>query len=141
MRATISSAVMPRSELEELRRDRACPPDGETKVAEEAAALFVADEPDKFMSRRGKKELTTTSKRPAMPSTHSHGEPGSCLPSSLDVVSFMARPFSTYKAPRLEDLYKLKDEKLTIAGNEPGNPMVPASFDAPGARKIVFTRK
>jgi len=35
-------------------------------------------------------------------------------------------------------IYQLQNGTLTIAGNEPGNPIVPASFDAAGARKFVF---
>jgi hypothetical protein len=31
--------------------------------------------------------------------------------------------------------------KFILAGNEPGNPAVPASFDAQGARQVVFTLK
>jgi hypothetical protein len=36
---------------------------------------------------------------------------------------------------------QLADGALTVTGNEPGNPVVPASFDAPGARKFVFRQK
>ena len=35
-------------------------------------------------------------------------------------------------------IYELRDGTLTITGNEPGNPAVPAGFDASGARKLVF---
>jgi uncharacterized protein (TIGR03067 family) len=38
-------------------------------------------------------------------------------------------------------IYKLEDGKLTLTGNEPGNPIVPSSFDAPGARQFILNRK
>ncbi|MDB6112866.1 MAG: hypothetical protein JWR69_4616 [Pedosphaera sp.] len=38
-------------------------------------------------------------------------------------------------------IYRLEGGTLTIAGNEPGNPEVPAGFDAPDARKGVFKRE
>lgn len=37
-------------------------------------------------------------------------------------------------------IYQLQDGKLTLAGNEPGNPEPPASFDAPGADCVELTR-
>jgi hypothetical protein len=37
------------------------------------------------------------------------------------------------------EIYKIENGELTITGNEPGNPAVPSSFDAPGARQMVFT--
>jgi uncharacterized protein (TIGR03067 family) len=38
-------------------------------------------------------------------------------------------------------IYEIHDGTFTITGNAPGDPRVPASFDAPGARKLVFTKK
>jgi uncharacterized protein (TIGR03067 family) len=38
-------------------------------------------------------------------------------------------------------IYRLEDGTLTLAGNAPGVPVAPASFDAPWARKFVFTKK
>ena len=38
-------------------------------------------------------------------------------------------------------IYEIKDGTLTVSGYDPGFPAVPTSFDAAGARKIVFTRK
>ena len=38
-------------------------------------------------------------------------------------------------------IYQLQDGILTLTGNAPGNPTVPAGFDAPGARKLIFTQK
>jgi uncharacterized protein (TIGR03067 family) len=35
-------------------------------------------------------------------------------------------------------IYKIENGTLTIAGNEPGNPTMPAAFDAPGCRLITF---
>ena len=38
-------------------------------------------------------------------------------------------------------IYRLEGSTLTIAGNEPGNPEVPAAFDAPDARRFVLKSK
>jgi hypothetical protein len=38
-------------------------------------------------------------------------------------------------------IYELKDGELTMSGYIPGTPAVPAKFEAPGARKIVFKKK
>lgn len=38
-------------------------------------------------------------------------------------------------------IYKIEDDTLTAAANEPGNPAAPSSFDAPGARHMVFKRQ
>ena len=38
-------------------------------------------------------------------------------------------------------IYKIEDDTLTAAANEPGNPAAPSSFDAPGARQMVFKRQ
>jgi uncharacterized protein (TIGR03067 family) len=38
-------------------------------------------------------------------------------------------------------IYKIEDGTLTATGNEPGNPAAPTSFDAPGARQMVFTEE
>jgi len=38
-------------------------------------------------------------------------------------------------------IYKIKDDTLTAAANEPGNPAAPSCFDAPGARHMVFKRQ
>jgi hypothetical protein len=38
-------------------------------------------------------------------------------------------------------IYRLEEGRLTVAGNEPGNPIVPASMDARSARKFVFEKK
>ncbi len=35
-------------------------------------------------------------------------------------------------------IYQIQDGTLTITGNEPGNPVAPAGFDAPGSRKLAF---
>jgi beta-lactamase regulating signal transducer with metallopeptidase domain len=50
-------------------------------------------------------------------------------------------PFPQYVGKTSYSIYKLENGELTVAGNEPGNPVVPASFDASGARKFVFKRK
>ena len=33
-------------------------------------------------------------------------------------------------------IYRVEGKTLTIAGNEPGNPAAPATFDAPEAARI-----
>jgi RNA polymerase sigma factor (sigma-70 family) len=38
-------------------------------------------------------------------------------------------------------IYQIQGGTFTMVGNEPGNPNVPSSFDAPGGRKFVFTKK
>ena len=38
-------------------------------------------------------------------------------------------------------IYKIEDGTLTATANEPGNPAAPLSFDAPGARHMVFKRE
>ena len=48
-------------------------------------------------------------------------------------------PAPQYIGKTANAIYKIEDGKLTLTGNEPGNPAVPASFDAPGARELVFT--
>ncbi|MFZ0828016.1 MAG: hypothetical protein WAO02_11395 [Verrucomicrobiia bacterium] len=37
-------------------------------------------------------------------------------------------------------IYRVEGDTLTITGNQPGNPKVPAGFDAPGARHFVLNR-
>lgn len=50
-------------------------------------------------------------------------------------------PAPQYVGKTANAIYKIEDGKLTLTGNEPGNPAVPGSFDAPGARQIVFNLK
>ena len=50
-------------------------------------------------------------------------------------------PFPQYVGKTAHAIYKLEDGKFTLSGNEPGDPAVPASFDAPGTRQVVFTLK
>jgi uncharacterized protein (TIGR03067 family) len=38
-------------------------------------------------------------------------------------------------------IYRIEGAQLTIAGNPPGNPSAPASFDAPDAQIIVLKRR
>jgi uncharacterized protein (TIGR03067 family) len=38
-------------------------------------------------------------------------------------------------------IYKIEGGTLTAAANEPGNPAAPLSFDAPGARRMVFKKE
>jgi uncharacterized protein (TIGR03067 family) len=48
-------------------------------------------------------------------------------------------PAPQYVGKTAHAIYKIEGGKFTLTGNEPGNPAVPASFDAQGARQIVFT--
>jgi hypothetical protein len=50
-------------------------------------------------------------------------------------------PFPQYVGKTTYGIYQLQDGKLTIAGNEPGNPIVPPNFEASGARTFVFKRE
>jgi uncharacterized protein (TIGR03067 family) len=50
-------------------------------------------------------------------------------------------PAPQYVGKTAHAIYKLEGGKLTLTGNEPGNPAVPASFNARGTREIVFTLK
>jgi uncharacterized protein (TIGR03067 family) len=50
-------------------------------------------------------------------------------------------PFPQYVGKTSHGIYKIEDGKFTLAANEPGNPAVPASFDAQGARKFVLRQK
>src|SRR5580658_8081813 len=44
-------------------------------------------------------------------------------------------PIPQYVGKTDQAIYKIENGKLTLTGNEPGNPAVPASFDAQGARE------
>jgi uncharacterized protein (TIGR03067 family) len=50
-------------------------------------------------------------------------------------------PAPQYVGKTAHAIYKIENGKLTLTGNEPGNPAVPESFNAPGARQIVFNLK
>jgi len=47
-------------------------------------------------------------------------------------------PAPQYVGKTANAIYRVEDGTLTITGNEPGNPAMPATFDAPGARRIVL---
>jgi uncharacterized protein (TIGR03067 family) len=55
------------------------------------------------------------------------------------VVTDCAAP--QYVGKTANAIYLIQDGTLTITINEPGDPAVPAGFDAPGADKFVFKRK
>ena len=50
-------------------------------------------------------------------------------------------PFPQYVGQSSYAIYQVEGNTLTFAGNEPGRPLPPSSFDAAGARKFVFTKK
>ena len=49
-------------------------------------------------------------------------------------------PFPQYVGKKSMAIYRLQEGKLSITGNEPGNPAVPAAFDAPDAARMEVTR-
>ena len=57
------------------------------------------------------------------------------------VTTVTACPFPQYVGLTSYSIYELTDGILTVAGNEPGDPVVPSGFDARSARKIVFKLK
>lgn len=54
------------------------------------------------------------------------------------IVTITDCPAQQYIGKVSNAIYKIENGNLIIAGNEPGNPAVPASFDAPGSRLITF---
>lgn len=56
------------------------------------------------------------------------------------VAAITECPMAQYQGKTTYAIYRLENGTLTLTGNEPGNPEVPASFDAPGARKFVFQK-
>ncbi len=50
-------------------------------------------------------------------------------------------PVREYVGVTTYAIYQLVDGTLTLTGNEPGNPLSPAGFEAPGARKFSFKQK
>jgi beta-lactamase regulating signal transducer with metallopeptidase domain len=57
------------------------------------------------------------------------------------VVLITDCPMPQYVGRTAYAIYQLENGTLTVTGNEPGNPTVPASFDASGARKLVFKQE
>jgi hypothetical protein len=47
-------------------------------------------------------------------------------------------PAPQYVGKTANAIYRVENGTLTTTGNEPGDPAMPAVFDAPGARLIVF---
>jgi len=50
-------------------------------------------------------------------------------------------PMPQYVGKTAYAIYQLENGTLTVTGNEPGNPTVPAGFDAAGARKLVLKQE
>ncbi|HWX21184.1 MAG TPA: M56 family metallopeptidase [Candidatus Binatia bacterium] len=57
------------------------------------------------------------------------------------VVAITDCPVRQYVGVTAYAIFQLQDGTLTITGNEPGTPVAPAGFDAPGARKLVFKQE
>jgi len=57
------------------------------------------------------------------------------------VVTITDCPFPQFVGATSYTIYQSQDGTLTITGNEPGFPAAPTSFDASGARKMVFKRE
>ena len=57
------------------------------------------------------------------------------------VIQITDCPFADYVGKTAYAIFRVQDGKLTVSGNEPGNPTSPAGFEAPGAREFVFERK
>jgi uncharacterized protein (TIGR03067 family) len=49
-------------------------------------------------------------------------------------------PADEYIGKTVYAIYRIEAGTLTLTGNEPGNPEVPSSFDAPGSRKFVLRK-
>lgn len=49
-------------------------------------------------------------------------------------------PEPKYIGKEVQAIYRIETGTLTLTGNEPGNPQVPAGFDAPGARTFVLKK-
>ena len=56
------------------------------------------------------------------------------------VASIAECPFPEFVGKSCNVIYQIENGTLTLAGNAPGNPAVPASFDAQGARQFVFLK-
>ena len=50
-------------------------------------------------------------------------------------------PFPQYVGKTGTAIYRIENGTLTITANEPGNPAVPAAFDAPDAARLEVTKK
>ena len=57
------------------------------------------------------------------------------------IATITACPMPQYAGKVGNAIYQIQDGQLTLSGNEPGDPSFPANFDAPGARKFIFTKK
>jgi len=55
------------------------------------------------------------------------------------IVTITDCPAPQYVGKIANAIYRIENGTLIIAGNEPGNPAFPASFDAPGCRLIRFS--
>ena len=50
-------------------------------------------------------------------------------------------PAPQYVGKKVNAIYQIENGKLTVTGNEPGNPEVPASFDTPDARRFELEKQ
>ena len=57
------------------------------------------------------------------------------------IITITDCPFPKYVGQTANAIYRIEKGKLTIAGNEPGDPAMPTAFNARGTRTMVFTMK
>ena len=60
-------------------------------------------------------------------------------PKRLEVV-ITDCPAPQFVGKTAHAIYKIENGELTVTGNPPGNPNVPADFGTPGSRQIVFKK-
>jgi len=60
-------------------------------------------------------------------------------PKQLEVV-ITDCPAPQFVGRTAHAIYKIENGELTVNGNPPGNPNVPADFGTPGSRQIVFKK-
>ena len=56
------------------------------------------------------------------------------------VASITECPFPEFVGKASNVIYQIENGTLKLSGNEPGNPAIPGSFDAQGARQFVFVK-
>ena len=65
---------------------------------------------------------------------HQHPEPKQVI------AQIMECSIPEYVGRSSKAIYRLEGSELTLTGNEPGNPEVPAGFEAPGSRTFLLRK-